>query len=162
MKPETPEELANDPTRQKDGKKATLAGSGNLYIGTKGKLLVSGDYGDSPRLIPEKFMTEYSESVKGKESPNKIELAPTVPDGKMDAHHYEFILGARGEKPWNFPKSNFAEYSGPLTEVMLLGCICERIGQIGFKIECDPVKRVVKTKEALALVNREYRKGWSL
>ena len=155
LKPETPEELLNDPTRQgPDNKKPALAGSGNLYIGTKGKLLVAGDYGDSPRLIPESSMKAFLEGRQGKTSPNFIEPSP--------GHHAEFLMAARGEKPWNFPKSNFAEYAGPLTEVMLLGAIAEKMGKVGFKIECDPVQRVVKTEAALPYLGREYRKGWSL
>jgi hypothetical protein len=71
-------------------------------------------------------------------------------------------MACRGEKPWNFPKSNFAEYAGPLTEVMLLGAIVEKIGKVGFKMECDPVKREIKTKEALAYAGRQNRQGWSL
>ena len=153
MKPEVPEEMANDPARQ-GGNKPGMPGSGCMYVGTKGKLFITGDYGDSARLIPEKSMQDFIEGRKGKTSPNLIEPSP--------GHHQEFLMAAKGEKPWNFPKSNFAEYSGPLTEVMLLGCICEKIGQVGFKIECDPVKRVVKTKEALAFVSREYRAGWKL
>jgi predicted dehydrogenase len=43
-KPPVPEEILNDATR--DNKK--LPDSGSLYIGTKGKMLVAGDYGDSP------------------------------------------------------------------------------------------------------------------
>ena len=154
MKPEIPEEMAKDPVRTQGGKKPEMPNSGCMYVGSKGKLFITGDYGDSPRLIPEKSMQDYAEATKGKVSPNAIEKSP--------GHHEEFLLAARGEKPWNFPKSNFSEYSGPLTEVMLLGCICEKIGQIGFKIECDPVKREIKTKEALALASREYRNGWKL
>jgi len=153
-KPEMPEELANDPARTQGGKKPEMPNTGNLYIGTKGKLLVQGDYGDSPRLIPEKFMQDYAEATKGKVSPNKIEPSP--------GHHDEFLMAARGEKPWNFPKSNFAEYAGPITEVMLLGAIVEKIGQVGFKLECDAKARKIKTKEALAYYGREYRKGWKL
>ena len=47
-----------------------------------------------------------------------------------------------------------------LAELMLLGCIAIRIGEVGFKIECDPIKREVKTKEALKFIGRDYRKGW--
>ena len=43
--PETPEELLSD------GQK--LPKTGNLVIGTKGKMLVEGDYWNKPRLIPE-------------------------------------------------------------------------------------------------------------
>mgnify|MGYP000005848619 CR=1 FL=1 len=149
LKPPTPEEMLNDPKRQgKDGKKPTLPASGSLYIGTKGKLLVEGDYGNSPRLIPESFMQEYQRPEK------------TIP--RSPGHKQEWLMACRGEKPWDYPGSNFATYAGPITEVMLLGAICERIGQVGFRIECDPVKRVVKTREALAYVSRENRKGWEL
>ncbi|MCX7823939.1 MAG: Gfo/Idh/MocA family oxidoreductase [Verrucomicrobiae bacterium] len=152
LKPPVPEEILNDPVYK--GKPPALPGSGTIYIGTKGKMLVSGDYGDSPRLIPESAMKDFMESRQGKTSPNFIEPSP--------GHHAEFLMAARGEKPWNFPKSNFAEYAGPLTEVMLLGVLAEKIGKVGFKIECDPVKRIVKTKEAAALLGRRYRKGWSI
>ncbi len=148
LKPAVPEELtADDPKR-------TLPGSGNLYIGTKGKLLVSGDYADSPRLIPESFMKSYHEETKGKESKNAIEPSP--------GHHQEFFMAAKGEKPWNFPKSNWVDSAGPLTEVMLLGCIAEKIGKVGFKIECNPEKREILTKEGLALASRAYRSGYKL
>ncbi len=43
--PETPEEL------RADGEQ--LPKTGNLVIGTKGKMLVEGDYWNKPRLIPE-------------------------------------------------------------------------------------------------------------
>ena len=43
--PETPEELS------KDGRK--MPKTGNLIIGTKGKMIVEGDYWESPRIIPE-------------------------------------------------------------------------------------------------------------
>ena len=45
---------------------------------------------------------------------------------------------------------------------MLLGAIAEKMGKVGFKIECDPVQRVVKTEAALPYLGREYRKGWLL
>ncbi len=154
MKPEAPEEFVNDPFRKqltnslgKDGK-PELPKSGTLFYGTKGKMLVQGDYSDSLRLIPETFQQEAK-------LPDK-----SIP--RSPGHKQEWIMACKGEKPWDFPGSNFAKYAGPLTEVMLLGTITQRIGEIGFKIECDPVKREIKTKEALAFIGREYRKGWSL
>jgi hypothetical protein len=36
-----------------------------------------------------------------------------------------------------------------------------KLNKPGMKIECDPVKREVKTKEAVALLSRTPRKGWS-
>jgi hypothetical protein len=134
-KPATPDELLNDPTRQGREEKPSLPDSGSLFIGTKGKLLVSGDYADNPRLIPESFMKAYKRPER------------TIP--RSPGHMEEWIMACKGEKPWDYPGSNFSGYAGPLTEVMLLGSISEKIGQVGFKIECDPVARRILTKEAL-------------
>jgi hypothetical protein len=176
LKPAVPEEMQNDPywqVKPKKGEKkvdekaaaasaaalvtegtppslghAELPGSGSLFIGTKGKLLVSGDYGNSPRLIPESFHKEAK--FPDKSIPSSI------------GHHEEWIAAAKGEKPIDFPGSNFSGYAGPLTEVMLLAAMAIKIGEVGGKIECDAEKREIKTAEALALANREYRKGWSM
>ena len=45
---------------------------------------------------------------------------------------------------------------------LLIGSLAIKIGQVGFKIECDPVGKTVKTKEAQALLWREPRQGWSI
>ncbi len=138
MKPEKPADFGD----------RNLAGSGSLFIGTKASLYVQGDYGDSPRIYPEAKMQEIGKPQR------VLERSP--------GHHEEWVRACRGEKPWNYPGSNFADYAGPITEVMLLGAIVQKIGEVGFKLECDPVKREVKTKDALAYIGREYRKGWTL
>jgi predicted dehydrogenase len=122
-------------------------GSGNLFIGTKATLYVQGDYGNTPRLIPEAKFKEMGYA------PQTLERSP--------GHAKEFLMAAKGEKPWDFPKSNFL-YAGPMTELMLLGCVAIRIGEVGFKIDCDPVKREVKTKEARAFISRVPRSGWEV
>ncbi len=155
LKPSVPEELNEEPPKSvkgkdgkaKPGKKRSLPRSGSLYIGTKGKLLVGGDYAESPRLIPESAWKAF----KRPES--------TIP--KSPGHKQEWVMAIKGEKPWDFPKSNFG-YAGPMTELMLLGNIAIRIGEVGYRIECDPAKRIVKTKKAADMVAREYRKGWTL
>jgi len=137
LKPPAPPEL--------EGKK--LTGSGSLFFGTKAVLYVRGDYGGSPRIVPESKMKDIGRP------PRKLERSP--------GHHREWVMACKGEKPWNFPKSNFT-YAGPMTELMLLGCLPIRLNEVGLKIECDPVKRTIKTKRALALRGRKYRKGWRL
>ena len=92
IKPEVPEELA------KDGKE--LPETGNLIIGTKGKMLVQGDYWDSPRLIPETAQKEFGKPKQ------LLERSP--------GHHDEFVMACKGEKPREFSQSNFG-YSGPMT-----------------------------------------------
>jgi predicted dehydrogenase len=138
--------------RKERGADASLSGSGSVFIGTKGYLYVQGDYGDSPRIVPEADMKAYTEANQGKPA-----LIPPSP-----GHAQEFIMACKGERPWDFPGSNFANYAAQITEVMLLGAICERIGQVGFKIETDPVKREIRTKEALPFRGRPYRAGWTL
>ncbi len=147
LKPELPDEMKNDPYYNAKGP-AKLPDSGSLFIGDKGKLLVAGDYGDSPRLIPEPFFKDFKRPEK------------SIP--RSPGHKEEWILAAQGQKPIDFPGSNFAKYAAPLTEVMLLGALVTKLGEVGGKIECDAVKREIKTKEALALIGREYRKGWEL
>ena len=58
------------------------------------------------------------------------------------------------------PQSNFS-YAGPLTEMMLLGCVATRVGS-GTSLTWDPA--AMKTNNAVAdrYLHHEYRKGWSL
>jgi predicted dehydrogenase len=144
-KPPLPDEIKNDPDLP--DKQKQLKGSGSIFVGTKGKLFVEGDYGNSPRLIPVKAMEEFKQSGM----PEKIPASP--------GHHDEFLLAATGEKPWDYPKSNFM-YGGPLVEAMLLGIVAL---QAGMKVEWDPKNlKVTNCPKANEFVQREYRKGWEL
>jgi len=87
-------------------------------------------------------------------APNTIPRSP--------GHHKEWIMACKEEKPFNYPGSNFTDYAGPLTENMLLAAMAIKIGQEGFKIECNPVAHTVKTQEAHDLVERQYGAGWKL
>jgi hypothetical protein len=146
-KPPVPDEIKNDPDRPADQRK--LPDTGTLFVGTKGKLVVGGDYANSPRLIPEKFMREAKRPEK------------SIP--RSPGHMEEFVNAAKGQAAWNSPGSNFSGYAGPITEVMLLGTITEKIGQVGLKIECDPVSRTILSPKAEPYRGRgEYRKGFEL
>lgn len=156
-KPPVPEEIMTDPALQnlKDEKgnprKPGLAESGSVYIGTKGKLYTPGDYANSVRLIPESAHAAFAQT----QPELTIPLSP--------GHKEEWVMASKGEKAWNFPGSNFATYAGPITEVMLLGAIAEKIGEVGFRIECDAPSRTIKTKQAIALAaRRSYRRGFEL
>ena len=140
LKPDVPEEIKNDAARTKKD----LPNSGNLFIGTKGKLFVQGDYGDTPMLIPTATMEDFKKNM-----PPRMEASP--------GHHEEFIMACRGDKPWDFPKSNFM-YGGPLCEAMLLGNVAMQLGK---KIEWDyKALKCPGTPEADALIHRAYRKGF--
>ena len=68
----------------------------------------------------------------------------------------EWLDGILGGKQ---PSSSF-DYSGPLTEMVLLGNLAVRTGQ---KVEWDYKNaRVKNIKSAQQYVKREYRKGWEL
>jgi hypothetical protein len=132
--PPTPEELTAD------GRK--LPRTGNLIIGTKGKMLVEGDYWDSPRLIPEAKMKEFGRPER------LLERSP--------GHHQEFILACQGEKPREFSQSNFG-YSGPMTANIQLGNLCARAGK---KLELNEQGQITNDPAVNELAWREPRQGW--
>jgi hypothetical protein len=132
--PETPEEL------KVDGKE--LPRTGNLVVGTKGKMLVNGDYWDSTQLIPE---------TKHKAFGDPEQLLERSP-----GHHQEFFMACRGEKPREFSQSNFS-YSGPMTANIQLGNLCARAGK---KLELDETGVITSDPKINDLAWREPREGW--
>jgi len=133
--PPRPDELEEG--RQFGGKEG-----GILFIGDKGKLMC--DYtGESPRLIPETKMREYKKPT------------PTLPR-IQGTHEMEWIRAIRtgGKTETDF------EYSGPLTEAVLLGTIAQRVNS---QLLWDgPNMKITNQEEANQYLRREFRKGWSL
>jgi predicted dehydrogenase len=132
--PENPEEL------KVDGRQ--LPRTGNLIIGTKGKMLVNGDYWDTPLLIPEARRREFGRPAQ------LLERSP--------GHHDEFFAACKGEKPREFSQSNFS-YSGPMTANIQLGNLCARAGK---KLELNEAGEIVSDPKINDLAWREPRKGW--
>jgi predicted dehydrogenase len=128
--------------------------SGNLFIGTKGILRVWGDYGDSPRLVsfdaakPDALLEEVGKPK------NPIEPSP--------GHHKEFVMAAKGEKPYDFPKSNFS-YAGPMTATILMGTIAQHLNMPGEVLKFDgAANKFTNNDKATDLMYREPRKGWKV
>jgi predicted dehydrogenase len=114
-------------------------GSGVLFVGEKGSLVA--DYGNR-RLFPEAAF---------KDVPHP---APTIPASV--GHHKEWVEACKTGKPTT---CRF-DYSGVLTETVLLGNVAYRTGK---KIAWDAEAMQAKgCPEADALVRKEYRKGWAL
>ena len=134
LMPENPEEL------KVDGGK--LPRTGNLIFGTKGTMLVQGDYWDSPRLIPEAKRKEFGRAER------VLERSP--------GHHKEFFMACKGEKPREFSQSNFS-YSGPMTANIQLGNLCARAGK---KLELNKAGKITSDPKINDLAWREPRKGW--
>ena len=132
--PETPEGL------KVDGRK--LPRTGNLVVGTKGTMLVIGDYWETPMLIPE---------ARRKEFGRPEELLERSP-----GHHEEFLMACRGEKPREFSQSNFS-YSGPMAANIQLGNLCARAGK---KLELNEAGEITSDPKINDLAWREPRDGW--
>ena len=121
-------------------KRRNLPSHGGLYVGDKGTILVP--LGAAPRLIPESRM-------KGVKYPE-----PTLPISP--GNHHEWVEACKGGPR---PLANF-DYSGPLTEMVLLGNIAIRTGE---KLNWDAAKmEITNVPEANKYLHRQYRRGWTL
>ncbi|MDZ7371148.1 MAG: Gfo/Idh/MocA family oxidoreductase [candidate division KSB1 bacterium] len=132
------------PDELEPGRQMGTGGSGVLYYGEKG-ILMHGDYGNAPRLIPESRMKEY------KQPEHTIPRSPGI--------HEEWIEAIKtgGRSTTDF------SYSGPLTEVMLLGNVAVFMKGKNTKLLWDPQNlKITNVPEANDLLHYQYREGWSL
>ena len=112
-------------------------GDGVLFIGEKGMLIA--DY-DHYALLPEKDFAGFIPPVH------------TIPDSI--GHHAEWIQACKTGQPTT---CNF-DYSGALTEAVLLGTVAYRCGR---KLEWDPVHlRAKNCREADKYLKPHYRPEW--
>ena len=134
-RPPRPEEL-------EDGRVLGNREGGALFIGTKGKLM-AGVYGESPRLLPEKLMKEAA-------------LPPKTLPRVKGSHEMNWVAACKGGPAAG---ADFA-YSGPLTELCLLGNVAKRLDA---RIEWDPVNlKTPNLPAAEEWVRRPRRQGWEL
>ncbi len=114
-------------------------GSGVLFVGTEGMLLA--DYGRR-QLYPEAKFADY-------QAPE-----PTIPDSI--GHHQEWIVACKTGSPTT---CNF-DYSGALSEAVLLGNVAYRAGA---KLQWDPKSlKATNCPKADPYIRRPYREGWTL
>lgn len=139
-RPPWPKKLEESRTLPKSG--------GIIYYGSK-HCMLQGSHGGVPRIFPE---TEMQAAARNKRIPPKTM--------KRSPGHYEEWLQAIKTNDFNGPKSNF-DYAGPLTEMMLLGCVATRIGP-GTKLKWDSKNMKTDNDVANRYIHHEYRKGWSL
>jgi predicted dehydrogenase len=128
------------PLELEEGRTFSGRGHGILFIGDKGKMMCGG-WGGTPRLIPEAKMQSYTLPEKA------------IP--RSNGHHRDWIDACKGGKP---ASSNF-DYSGPLTEFVLLGVLAVRSGK---RLNWDPETMQATNLDVTELVKPTYHNGWTI
>ncbi len=116
----------------------SLSDQGSIYIGTDGVLY--SPYIDAPVLLPAEKFQDYK-----------------LPEPGGHDHYVQFIDACRGEDKTSTPFS----YSGPLTEMVLLGCLSTRFHKQELEWDAKALK-VTNVPEANQFVRKRYRKGWEV
>ena len=120
---------------------------GILLLGDRGAIM-AGCYGESPRLVPESAMQKYKKRPK--------RTIPRIPDGP-DGHEQDWIRACKGGKP---ASSNF-DYSGPLSEMVLMGNLAVRFPDKQLLWNGEAME-ITNDKAANDYVRRQYREGFPL
>jgi predicted dehydrogenase len=134
--------IAARPKELEDGREMPRE-DGLIFVGDKGKMLVTGWGGNSPRLIPEAKMKAYKRPPKT--------LARSI------GHHKEWLKACKDGTP---TESSF-DFAGPMTEAVLLGTVCVRVGGEKLIWDSDNMK-ITNLSEANKYLHYDYRQGWTL
>jgi len=121
-------------------------GGGMIMVGSEGGICYDGMRPNSPRLYPKAKWEEYRKNVAKR-------VPKTLPRAKGGIHH-DWLRAIRDGKK---SCSDFS-YSGPMTEVIVLGTLAIRSGKA---VEWDAKTQTIKgNPEAQKLVKIPARKGW--
>jgi predicted dehydrogenase len=115
-----------------------LPDQGSILVGAKGVMLIP--HVDEPVLLPERDFRNFR-----------------VPEVQGANHYHQFINAILGE---GRTSASF-DYSGPLTEAVLLGGVATHFPKT--TLEWDSAKLTFRnTPDATRLIRRTYRKGWEV
>ena len=78
-----------------------------------------------------------------------------MPEVASDNHYLQYVEAVRGNGQTSAPFS----YSGPLTEMVLLGCLATRFPKTDLKWDTKALK-VTNNDDANKFVKKQYRKGF--
>ncbi|HEY1190190.1 MAG TPA: Gfo/Idh/MocA family oxidoreductase [Gemmata sp.] len=115
-----------------------ISDQGSIYIGAEG--VMYSPYIGNPVLLPADKFKDYKR-----------------PEVKGDDHYLQFVEAVRGNGTTSAPFS----YAGPLTEMVLLGCLATRFPKTDLKWDTKALK-VTNVAAANAFVRKTYRKGWEV
>jgi len=118
--------------------KHAMIDQGSIYIGSEGVLY--SPYIAAPVLLPAEKFAEYK-----------------LPKPSGQDHYGQFVEACRGNGQTSAP---FA-YSGPLSEMVLLGTLATRFPKTTLEWDAAAVK-VTNVEEANRFVRKRYRKGWEV
>jgi predicted dehydrogenase len=116
----------------------SLNDQGSIYLGTDG--VMYSPYIAPPLLFPEERFRDYRWPRPGGED-----------------HYLQFVEACRG----NGRTAASFDYSGPLTESVLVGCLATRFPRTTLEWDAAHL-RVTNVDAANAFVRRRYRTGWEV
>ncbi len=120
-----------------------VPGNGSVLVGDDGAMIVQGNSGF--QIVPERRRQEF------------VRPEPYLERAPGGNHQQDFLDAIRTGRR---PGSEVVSYSGPMTEVVLLGNVAIRSGQ---RIEWEPKEmKIPNAPEAERYLHREYRDGWQL
>jgi predicted dehydrogenase len=118
--------------------KTKAPGQGSIFIGTKGILLLA--HLAMPLLLPQDRFRDFA-----------------VPKIQTDDHYHQFVDAIQGKG-----KASAAfDYSGPLTEAVLLGPLATRFPGVTLAWDSHGMQ-FTNSREATGHVRRKYRSGWKI
>jgi predicted dehydrogenase len=115
-----------------------LTDQGSIYIGTDG--ILYSPYIAAPLLLPADKFADFK-----------------LPKPGAADHYLQFVEACRGNGKTSAP----FDYAGPLTEMVLLGCLATRFAEKTLEWDAANLK-VANVAEANSFVRRQYRKGWEI
>lgn len=113
-----------------------LNDQGSIYIGTEGVLY--SPYIADPVLLPDEKFKDFKKPTPG-----------------GNDHYLQYVEAVRGNGKTSAP----FEFAGPLTEMVLLGCLATRFPKQTLEWDTDKMQ-VTNIKEANQFVRKTYRKGF--
>ncbi len=117
-----------------------LDGQGSILIGTEGVMYSQYDSGGQPILLGADKFKDFK-----------------MPEMANDNHYLQYVEAVRGTGKTSAPFS----YSGPLTEMVLLGCLATRFPKTDLTWDTKALK-FTNNDKANAFVKKEYRKGFEV